>query len=205
MTGLPLAFAGRVLAEKRVAVTAVAIVLAVDAGLWALAVYPWTVKLANAGHRAAAAAAALETAEQRLESSSAAADGLTRVDTDLYAFRRDLLPDGLTDARTVAFGGLASLVDAHGLTMERRASEVDTDEASGLERLRVLMVVQGAYRQLREFIAAVEVLPDFLVIEEILLSGGERAEGTQILTLSLVTYYWDAAVAENGDATPTQP
>ena len=69
--------------------------------------------------------------------------------------------------------------------MERRASEIDSDEASGLERLRVSMVVRGAYVDLRQFIAAVETAPEFLVIEEILLSGGEEAAGLQVLTLGL--------------------
>lgn len=205
MTGSAWAFARRVVAEKRMVLSAVAVVLAVDAGLWAFAVYPWTLKLANAEQRAAAAATALETAEQRLAASSAAADGLTRVDTDLHAFRGSLLPAGLPGARTIAFSRLASLVDAHGLVMERRASDVDTDETSSLERLRVSMVVQGFYGDLRQFIAAVEALPDFLVIEEILLSGGEDAEGMQVLTLGLATYYLDPAAPGNDDAAPAQP
>ena len=50
-----------------------------------------------------------------------------------------------------------------------------------------------------------EALPDFLVIEEILLSGGEDAEGMQVLTLGLATYYWDATAAGNGNATPAEP
>ncbi len=205
MTGSAWAFGSRMLAEKRVAVSAVAIILALDAGLWAFAVYPWTLKLADAERRASAAVGALETAEQRLARSSAAADGLTRVDTDLHAFRRTLLPVDLAAARAIAFARLGALVEAHGLVMERRASDVDTHEASNLERLRVSMVVQGAYRDLRQFIAAVEALPDFLVIEEILLSGGEDAEGMQVLTLGLATYYWDATAAGNGNATPAEP
>ncbi|MXY24682.1 MAG: hypothetical protein F4Y45_09195 [Acidobacteria bacterium] len=205
MTDSAWTFARRVVTEKRVAVSAVAILLAVDAGLWGFAVYPWTVKLANAEQRASGAAAALAVAEQRLASSTAAADGLTRVDTELRTFRSSLLPSDLPGARAIAFSRLASLVDMHGLMMERRASEIDTDATSSLERLRVSMVVQGVYRDLRQFIAAVEALPEFLVIEEILLSGGEDVEGMQVLTLGLATYYLNATAEGNDDATPAQP
>ena len=205
MTGSTWSLAARVLAEKRVVVSALAIVLAVDAGLWAFAVYPWTLKLANAERRASMASGALETAEQRLSSSGAASDGLTQVDANLQAFRRTLLPPDLAGARSIAFARLASLVGEHGLVMERRASDADTDEESNLERLRVSMVVRGAYRDLRQFIAAVEGLPDFLVIEEILLSSGQDAEGMQVLTLGLATYYGDGLLPGNDDAAREEP
>ena len=205
MTGSAWSLAARILAEKRVVVSAVAIVLAVDAGLWAFAVYPWTLKLANAERRASMASAALQTAEQRLLSSGAASDDLTQVDTNLQVFRRTLLSPDLAGARSIAFARLASLVGEHGLVMERRASDADTDEESNLERLRVSMVVRGAYRDLRQFIAAVEGLPDFLVIEEILLSGGEDAGGMQVLTLGLATYYWNGLVAGSDDAAREEP
>ena len=88
-------------------------------------------------------------------------------------------------------------------------TEIDSDEASGLERLRVSMVVRGAYVDLRQFIAAVETAPEFLVIEEILLSGGEEAAGLQVLTLGLATYYWDGGAettaTEQPDATSAEP
>ena len=202
-------FVARIVAEKRMAVTAVAVALAIDAGLWAVAVYPWTVKVANAERRATVAAAALEAAEQRFDAANVGATAMTRVDQDLVAFRRDLLPADLAAARAVAFARLASLVEVYGLVMERRASEIDSDEASGLERLRVSMVVRGAYVDLRQFIAAVETAPEFLVIEEILLSGGEEAAGLQVLTLGLATYYWDGGAettaTEQPDATSAEP
>lgn len=209
MIGPTWAFVARIVAEKRVAVTAVAVALAIDGGLWAVAVYPWTVKVANVERRAAAAAAALEAAELRFDAANGNATAMTGVDQDLAAFRRDLLPADLAAARAVAFARLASLVDVHGLVMERRASEIDSDEVSDLERLRVSMVVRGAYADLRQFIAAVETAPEFLVIEEILLSGGEDAAGLQVLTLGLATYYWDGgaetAATEQPDATSAEP
>lgn len=202
-------FVTRIVVEKRVALTAVAIALVVDAGLWTFAVYPWTVKVANAERRAASSAVALQAAEQRFAAASGGAAAMTRLDQNLAVFRRELLPADLAAARTVAFARLASLVEAHGLVLERRASEVGPDETGGLDRLRVSMVVRGAYANLRQFIAAVETSPEFLVIEEVLLSGGEEASGPQMLTLGLATYYWnggtETAQVEDSNATSAEP
>ena len=202
-------FVARIVAEKRVALTAVAIALVIDAGLWTLAVYPWTVKVANAERRAAASAVALQAAEERFDAANGGATAMTRIDQNLTAFRQELLPADLAAARSLAFARLASLVEEHGLVMERRASEIGSDETSGLDRLRVSMVVRGAYADLRQFIAAVETSPEFLVIEEVLMSGGEDAAGPQMLTLGLATYYWndgtETAAAEDSNATPAEP
>ncbi len=202
-------FVTRIMVEKRVAVTAVAIALVIDAGLWTLAVYPWTVKVENAKRRAVSSAAALQAAEARFDAANGGAAVMTRIDQNLTVFRQELLPADLAAARTVAFARLASLVEAHGLVLERRASEMGSDDTSGLDRLRVSMVVRGAYADLRQFIAAVETSSEFLVIEEVLLSGGEEVTGQQVLTLGLATYYWDGETetgpVEDSNATSAEP
>ena len=184
-------FLRRVLAEKRVVVALVALGLAADAGLYTLAVYPASVEVEDAGRRAAAAAANLEAARRRFESARLAADGMTRADAELRTFHEEILPRDLAGARALTFARLAALAADHGLLMERRASAPDREEGSRLVRLQVSMLLSGAYRDIRRFIHALETAPEFVVIEEIVLSQGDETEAGEVLSLVLSTYYRD--------------
>lgn len=184
-----LAFMRRVIAEKRTVVVLVVIGLTVDAALYALAVQPWVVKVENAHRRAAAAAANLEAARQRFEIARLAAAGKARADAELSTFHREILPRDLAGARALTFARLATLADDHGLSMERRAAAADRDEDSRLARLRVSMLLSGAYRDIRRFIHALETASEFLIIEAIVLSQGDEAEAGEVLSLDLSTYY----------------
>ena len=121
MTRGPLALVRRIISEKRMLVGLVAIGLVVDAGLYVLAVYPWT---------------------RRVESA------------------------------------------------DRRASAPDHEDGSLLARLHVSMLLSGAYRDIRRFIHAIETAPEFLIIDEIVLSQRDEAEAGEVLDLGLSTYYW---------------
>ena len=189
MTRRPLVLAHRIVSEKRMLVGLVAIGLLADAGLYGLAVYPWTRKVDVAERRANAAAANLEVARRRFESARLAADGRSRAETELRAFHQEILPRDLAGARSLTLSRLAALADDHDLSMERRASVPDREEDSSLARLQVSMLLRGAYRDIRRFIHAIEAAPEFLIIEEIVLSQGDEAEAGEVLGLGLSTYY----------------
>lgn len=184
-----LAFVRRVIAEKRIAALLVALGLIVDAGLYALVVYPEFVRVEDARLRASAAAAGLEAARRRFEMARLAADGKARADDELLAFHEEILPRDLAGARALTFARLAALASEHGLLMERRASATDREEESVLARLQVSMLLSGAYRDIRRFIHALETAPEFLIIEEIVLSQGDETEAGEVLSLVLSTYY----------------
>lgn len=189
MTGIP-AVMRRVIAEKRLLVSLVAIGLGVDAALYGLAIYPWTLRVETAGRRAAAAATSLEVARQQFEESRRAADGKNRAEAELRTFHHEILPQDLAAARTLTFARLAALAEDHDLLMERRASAAERDEDSRLARLQVSMLLSGAYRDIRRFIHALETAPEFVIIEEIVLSQGDETETGEVLSLGLSTYYW---------------
>lgn len=197
MTGFT-AFAGRVLSEKRVATLLVGAALAVAAGLYAFAVYPSVIRVANAERRAAAAAVDLETARQRFETVRATADGKVEADESLRKFHREILPADLASARAITFPHLAALADRNDLVLERRGAALpDREEDGGLARLRVSMLLKGDYRDMRRFIYELETAPEFLVIEEIALSQGNETDAAEVLTIGLATFYRDDA--ETGD------
>ena len=161
------------------------------AGLYTLAVYPASVEVEDAGRRAAVAAASLEAARRRFESARLAADAMTRADAELRTFHEEILPRDLAGARALTFARLAALAADHGLLMERRASAPDREEGSQLARLQVSMLLSGAYRDIRRFIHALETAPEFVIIEEIVLSQGDETEAGEVLSLVLSTYYRD--------------
>ncbi len=181
----------RVVSEKRLFVGLAAVGVLADAGLYGLAVYPWTLRVESADRRATTATANLETARQRFEIARLAAEDRNRAEAELRAFRHEILPGDLAGARSLTFARLAALAGDHHLVMERRASAPDREEGSRLARLQVSMLLSGAYRDIRRFIHAIETAPAFLVIEEIVLSQGDETEAGEVLSLGLSTYYWD--------------
>lgn len=199
MTGKPPVLVRRIVAEKRMLVGFVAISLIADAGLYGLAVYPWMLKVDVAKRRATAAAASLEAARQRFDSVRIEADDRTRAETELHAFHREILPRSLAGARSLTLSRLATLADDHDLLMERRASAPEREEDSPLARLQVSMLLSGGYRDIRRFIHAIETAPEFLIIEQIVLSQGNEGEAGEILELGLSTYYWQGDDVERDE------
>ena len=66
----------------------------------------------------------------------------------------------------------------------------EKESESLLARLRTTMMLAGEYEDIRRCIYAVETAPEFILIEEVILSKGDEAEEALILTLGLSTYYW---------------
>ena len=194
-----LALLGRIVSEKRTIVGLVAVGLLVDVGLYGLAVYPWTLRVESADRRATMATANLEAAQQRYEIARLAAEGKKRAEAELRAFHQQVLPRDLAAARSLTFARLAALADEHGLLMERRASAPGREEDSRLARLQVTALLSGAYRDIRRFIHAIETAPEFLIIEEIVLSQGDEAAGGEVLSLGLSTYYRQGGAGERDE------
>lgn len=180
----------RVLREKRLLVLLVAAAIAVDAGLYAFAVYPWSIKVRNAAERAERADANRIIVQQNFGAAQATLEGKTQADSELRRFYRDILPRDLAGARGITALRLATLADENDLILERRSTTPDRDGDSPLARLRMTMLLEGEYRNIRQFVYALETAPEFIVIEEIALSEGEEGDAAQVLTLGLATYYW---------------
>ena len=180
----------RVLIEKRLAVTLVAVAIALDVGLHAFAVYPWSIKVANAEERATRAQANLEAVQQSFAAAQATMEGKTQADAELRKFYNDVLPHDLSGARGITYLRLAALARQTNLRLERRSTAPGQDENSRLASLRTTMLLQGEYRDIRRFIYELETAPEFIVIEEVVLSQGDETDSALVLTLGIATYYW---------------
>lgn len=184
----PMELFKRIVAEKRLAVAIVVGLVAIDVGLYAFVV-SWSQRVARADARARAATSSQQIAAQRFELARQTLEGTTEADAQLRRFYLEVLPRDLAGARGITFTRLADLATAYNLVMERRTSVPERDEDSQLSRLTITMVLKGAYLNMRGFIYELEVAPEFIVIEEVVLSQGDDRDPGQILNLELATYY----------------
>ena len=180
----------RVAREKRIALAAVGAVLLGDVLLYALAVHPLRAAVARAEARAAAAAGTLATREAELDATRARLAARTRAGEQLREFYDTVLPRDLAAARSITYPRLAALAARLDLVLERRTSVSERDDDGRLGRLRTNMLLAGEYADIRRFVEALETAPEFLVIEEVVLSQrGESSAAGLVLTLGLSTYY----------------
>lgn len=183
----------RILVEKRSIVAPLAVALLINAGVYALVVYPLGVKSAGATDRAAAAALARQAAERDQAAAGALVTGKSHAEQELSTFYDKVLPADLPAARRMTYAHLPALAQKTNVKYEERRFEVDqAPKTARLGHLRIRMVLQGEYEGLRQFIYELETTPEFIIIDDVTLSQDE-ANKPLTLMLELSTYYRVAA------------
>ena len=179
----------RILREKRGLVTTVAMILAVDVLLYAVAIYPLSNRVSQAETRAAQAEVQLAQAQATNDAVSETRLNKTIADSDLQRFYTDVLPVDLPHARSISSPFLVKLAEDTNLVLERRTSVPEKERESLLARLRTTMVLAGEYEDIRRFIYELETAREFILIEEVILSQGDESDEELVLTLGVSTYY----------------
>lgn len=179
----------RVLVEWRRVLVPLGVAAAVNVGVYALAVYPLSLKVAASERRAAAARAELQAAERDQATTQVSLGRAEQADADLQRFYRDTLPASIEGARRMSYAKLATLADHHGLVVERRSYDRDTGYRGRLHKLNIRMALSGEYRDIRAFLHALETSREFLVIEDVSLSEGVRPGAPLSVAVDLATYY----------------
>jgi len=179
----------RIVAEKRMAITVVVVTIVTAVCLYVLTAYPLTIGAAQAGERRAASVQLLATARESYQAARATMDGKSAASEQLQRFYGDVLPPDLAGARGITYARLAALASAYNLRIDRRSSAAEQDDDSYLGRLRTTMLLAGEWADIRKFIAAVEDAPEFIVIQEIVLSQGEEVGASLALALGVSIYY----------------
>jgi Tfp pilus assembly protein PilO len=179
----------RIVREQRLLILLLAAGLLANVLVFALLVYPRSVRAANVADRAAAAAQARQAAERELVKAKALIAGKARADEDLAAFFQRVLPRGRQEARRMMDETLPVLADRADVQWLKRTSDIAPVSDDGpLMELSVTMVLQGEYDDLRNFIHAVESAPEFIVVDDVMLAEG-RANEPLMLTVRMSTYY----------------
>jgi len=185
----------RIFIEKRRLVVPLIGGLVLNALIFALAVYPQTIRVRSAEAREATALVQLTAAERDQAGAQAVLEGKHRADAALQTFYRDILPADLASARRITYLRLAQLAQRERLQAGHRSTEPEADRDSTLGRLRVMMVLQGQYEDVRRFIYDLESASEFVVIEDVALVEGSEANAPLSVTLTLTTYYRPGAHA----------
>lgn len=183
----------RMAADKRWWLTLLGIALAVNVAVYFLLVRPLASSATGAGARAEAAAEARRDAERQYADVEADQTARRQALEDLAEFRDEVLPGSLAEARTT-YAALPTLALDAGVASLRRRSEVTpVGDDEQLQRMSIVMELQGTYQDLRRFIYELERGPDFVVIDDVTLT--ERNEtGPLGLVLTVSIYF---ASAEN--------
>jgi Tfp pilus assembly protein PilO len=179
----------RVLEEKRRLVVPLALVLAADAALYAVAVYPLGRRVEAAEARAQAARAALQAARRAEETARATVVGLDQASVELRRFYEQVLPADRAGARRITYLRLARLAREANLSPAHGAFDVRPLRDSRLARLATTLELRGQYRDIRRFLYALETAPEFTVIENVELAQTDDDGGALQVTLTVSTYF----------------
>jgi len=179
----------RVLLERRRVLLPLGIAALVNLGVYALVVYPLSLKVAASERRVATARMQLMAAERDEKTTRASLSRAKQADADLQRFYRETLPTGIEGARRMSYAKLASLADHHGLVVEQRSYDRDAGYHGRLHKLKINMRLSGEYRDIRAFLHALETSPEFIVIEHVSLNQGASVGAPLSLVVDLATYY----------------
>ena len=196
-TGMSMTLLRRIASDHRRLVTAVALLLAVDGLLYAVALYPWSRRVVQAEADAAVAESRLVQMRTAWETAARTGVSSTRAEERLEQFYTQVLPPDFAGARAILSPYLDRLARDSALVLERQSSVSDRG-GGGLSRLRTTMVLAGRYEDVRRFIHVLETAPEFILVEDVVLGQGNESDDRLVLTLGVSTYYRDAAPAAEG-------
>ena len=181
----------RVLREKRIAVVALGVAIALNVAAYVLVVRPLEAKSAGAAGRAAAAADALKLGETDYNAARGLVSGKARAEQELATFYSRVVPPDLPAARRMTYATLPALARRVNVKYEQRRVDVDSEKGEQSRRLghlRIRMVLQGDYDAVRTFIYELETATQFVIIDGVTLSQNEPTKPLA-LTLDLSTYF----------------
>jgi Type II secretion system (T2SS), protein M subtype b len=179
----------RILVEKRAVAIPVFLVLLANILAYAIVVFPLGVKSAGAGDRAVAAAAALKAAEADQAAAEALVKGKSTAERELATFYDKVVPTDLLAARRVTYAPLPALARKSNVRYQAGTFAVDADSKTPrLSRLRIRMILQGEWENVRRFIYELETSSAFVILDEVTVAQTESNEPLT-LTLDLSTYF----------------
>jgi len=179
----------RIIAENRLTVMTLSLALLANLLAYVLIVRPLEAKSTGAADRAGAAENSLRAAEGEMAQSEGLVKGKANADQELDAFYKKVLPSDMTAARRMTYASLPALAKKAGVRYEARTTSIEAVDREGhLEKMSIRMILEGDYASLRQFIYALEVAPEFVIIDDVTLVQANGNDPLR-LTIDLSTYY----------------
>jgi Tfp pilus assembly protein PilO len=179
----------RVLAEHRRLILTLAVVFAVNVVVYAAGVYPLAQRVANIEQRDRAAEQALAQARREHGAARGALTGKERASVELATFYKDVLPADLAGARSLTYLRLNQLASEAGMKPPRLKFDLKPEKDSTLDRLEIVLQVEGGYNEIRAFIYQLDTAPEFVIIDDVSLSNQATDERLHQLSMRLSTFY----------------
>lgn len=179
----------RALSEHRTFVILLVAALALNVGVNAAFVYPLAARVADADNRALRADRALREARSEFDAARGVATSKERAEAELRSFYGGVLPADLSAAHRLTYLNLALLARQSNLHVVRRTAGEGHERGSGLDHLRVALVLEGQYENIRDFVRKVEAAPGFVIIDDVTIDQARDAQSALQLTMELSTYY----------------
>jgi Tfp pilus assembly protein PilO len=179
----------RVVTEKRGLIYPLVGALIVNAALYAAVVYPLSVKVANGERDASAARTARTRAQTDYELARATVLGKDSADAELKKFYEAVLPPDFSGARRLLFGSIERAAAAAGVKQANETYDTSEPRDSSLQKMTATVDLVGDYRNIRRFIHGLETAPEFIVLENVALTQGDRSQQTLNVILKIATYF----------------
>jgi hypothetical protein len=181
----------RVLGEKRRIVVPLLLAIVANVVLYVVVVFPLGRQVASAEAEANAQHELLNRARQDHRSAKDTVTGKQQADAALQKFYKDVLPISASAARSLTYTRLSQLAEQASVRLEQGANAVEREKDSTLSKLTTTYTLAGDYRNVRRFIYALETTPEFVVLENVVLtSPGEQAPGRALaMKLDIATYF----------------
>jgi hypothetical protein len=180
----------RILREKRSTIVGLALAIVANIAVYAFAVYPLSVKSANAAERAAAAEKERQTAERDAAAARELITGKDRADKELTTFYGKVLPADYSSARRLTYTPVVKIAARANIKFLARSEDEDLKEAkkTGLGRLHTKIQFQCDYESFRTFIYELESAPEFIIIDDVALAQPDPSKPLE-LRLEMSTYF----------------
>ena len=179
----------RIIAEKRRYIYPLVGALVLNAVLIGLVVVPLSRRVQGGEQAAHEASGALSAASKDFAAARATVSGKDSADAELKKFYGAVLPPDQSEARRITFK-ISEMAKNANLVLGRSNTKPSQDRDSTLGKLTIEQTLTGQYRDIRQFIYDLETAPEFLILENVILSSqsAERA-GALRMDLRVSTYF----------------
>lgn len=184
----------RVFTERRGVVLPLLLFLGANIAVLLLVVWPLRQSVGRAHQEAADARNGLAASMVMQQQARTARASTDDAGLELGTFYRDVLPSGLSEARSLMFWLDRTAADA-GVRLRGGQSDYEAVRESRLTRVTSQASLLGEYPDILRFLHAVEVASQFVIIEKVELAqsgSGQPGAGEALeLTLEVATYFID--------------
>ena len=179
----------RIVSEHRRVLLPLGALLAINIGVLVLLVLPLRSAVNSGGVRAEESGRVLVAARAELAAAEATRDGLAQATRDLDRFYREVLPADFSAAQRLTHSRLSLLARSHDVVFLQSSTTPETLRDSTLDRLVVTYNLTGDWEDVQRLVHAIETLPEFVLIDNLVLSETGEGNTSLSLSLSVSTYF----------------